>query len=222
MTWHIAAGIIVLLPTEIDNHANTTCVGCNCRIEYYTPFECSVSPFLNKYQEQQNIHICTALTAAKIPLTGETAILRLGQCLNFHDKLQKTLINPNQLQAFRICVCDNSMDEHGALGIELDDMTFLPLQMSRFICGLMTWFPTNKELDSCCIFNLDDVNIWDPPTVAFLTEGNNRYSNVHSVSVHHSHPIDRYVSCNDRILPLFESLSVSSTITSDWHHGLDP
>jgi len=217
-------GDVVLLPTEIDNHADTICAGRNCRIEHYTSYECSVAPFLDEYQEQQNVRICTALTAATIPHTGETVILRCGQSLDFHEKLQKTLINPNQLRAFGINICDDPTDEHRLLGIKLDDRTFLPLQMNGTICGLMTWSPTDEELSSCRIFDLSDVDSWDPSMVVFPAEKGNRYSVVNSLSVSRSHPpqIDCYVSNNDCILPSFESLEVSSTITSDRHHGPDP
>jgi hypothetical protein len=132
------------LPTEIDNHADTTCIGRNCRVEYYTSYECIVSPFLEEYQDQLNVRICTALTATTIPRTGETVILRMGQCLDFHEN--KTLINPNQLQAFGTNVCDDPTDEHWPLGILLDSNTHLPLHMNGSICGLMTWYPTNEEL----------------------------------------------------------------------------
>jgi hypothetical protein len=60
---------IAILPLEINAHADTICTGRNCQIEYYMPYECSVSPFLEDYQDQQNVRICTALTATTIPYT---------------------------------------------------------------------------------------------------------------------------------------------------------
>lgn len=61
---------------------------------------CSLLPFLDEYSDQQDVRICTAFTATTLPYSGETIILRMGQCLDFHKKLSKTLINPNQLRAF--------------------------------------------------------------------------------------------------------------------------
>jgi hypothetical protein len=214
---------VTLLPTEIDNHADTICAGRNCRIESYTPYECSVSPLLEEYQEQQSVKICTALTAASIPSTGETIILRLGQCLDFHDKLHKTLLNLNQLCAYGISVCDDPTDEHRPLGIQLDASTHLPLYMQGSICGLMTWYPTNEELNSCRIFDISDIHNWDPSSVVFpdARHPNDRYSNVYSVAVRHSSVFDCHVSCNDCILPQFDKLCVSSAVTSDRHHTPD-
>ena len=213
---------VIVLPTEIDNHADTICAGKNCRIEYYTPYECSVSPFLEEYQDQQNVRICTALTAATIPSTGETVLLRLGQCLDFHDKMNKTLLNPNQLRAFGISICDDPTDEHRSLGIQLDPNTHLPLYMNGSICGLMTWSPTNEELESCRIFDISDVNDWNPTNVVFAgNNNNNRYSHINATSSRISHLSDAHPVCVDCILPSFELLCVSSTVTTDRHHAPD-
>jgi hypothetical protein len=199
---------VQLLPTEIDNHADTICAGRNCRIEYYTPYECSVSPFLEEYQDQQNIRICTALTAATIPHTGETVILRLGQCLDFHDKMNKTLLNPNQLRAFGISVCDDPTDEYRPLGIQLDPNTHLPLYMNGSICGLMTWPPTNEELESCRIFDISDVDTWDPTNVVFrntaVSNDSRRYSHINAVFSRQSLVSENHPICVDSILPSFE------------------
>jgi hypothetical protein len=215
-------GDVEVLSTEIDNHTDTICVGRNCRMEYYTPYECSVSPFLEEYQEQQNVKICTTLTAASILHTGETVILCLGQCLDFRDKLSKALLNPNQLCAYGINVCDNPTDEYRPLGIQLDDNTHLPLQMMGSIYGFMTWPLTDKELNSCHIFDSSDVHHWDPMNVTFHQQAGKRYSNVYSVVSQCSClPANCYASCNDCILPSIESFCVSSTITSNRHHSPD-
>lgn len=155
------------LPMEIDNHADTTCAGMNCRVEYYTNLKCTVSPFLGEYDEQENIRICTAVTAVTLPSTGETIIIRLGQALDFTTKLDKTLLNPNQLRSYGLSVCDDPVDPYRELGIQLDDDTFLPMSMDGTICGLMTRCPTDEELDTCRIFNTSDEEHWDPSLVAF-------------------------------------------------------
>mmetsp|Transcript_14474 Transcript_14474/g.27238 ORF Transcript_14474/g.27238 Transcript_14474/m.27238 type:complete len:168 (-) Transcript_14474:1387-1890(-) len=152
------------------------------------PYECSVSPFLEEYQDQQNVHICTALTATTIPNTGKTVILHLGQCLDFHDKMNKTLLNPNQFRAFGISICDDPTDEQRPLGIQLDSNTHLPLYMNGSICSLMTLSPTNEELESCRIFDISDLNDWDPTNVVFASNNNNnRYSHIHATSSRISH-----------------------------------
>lgn len=100
----------IMPTTEIDNHVDTICAGKNsCCIESYTSEVCSVSPFLDEYSDQEEIHICTALTATALPHIG----LQMGQFLDFlHTKMSKTLINPNQLSVVSVPVCDNPMEKN--------------------------------------------------------------------------------------------------------------
>ena len=97
--------------TEIDNHADTHCFGRNFRPLAWTGEECSVAPFLPEYSEQENITIFTGATAHTLD-TGEVIILVFGQGLWFGNRMEKSLINPNQCSAFGIPVCDDPTDPH--------------------------------------------------------------------------------------------------------------
>jgi len=68
------------LPSDIDNHADTTCFGNNFRVNSFTSEVCSVSPYLSEYDSITDIPICTAATAVDMDL-GETIILEFGQGL---------------------------------------------------------------------------------------------------------------------------------------------
>ena len=87
------------LPCEIDNHADTTCIGKNFRVISFTSEVCSVSPYLSEYESMEDIPICTAATAVDLD-TGETIILEFGQGLWFEDRMSHSLINPNQCRSF--------------------------------------------------------------------------------------------------------------------------
>ena len=63
---------------------------------------------------------------------GETLILMFGQGLWFGDRMQRSLINPNQCRAFGIKICDDPTDPHRDLGIELDDNNFIPMADGLF------------------------------------------------------------------------------------------
>ena len=86
-------------PTEIDNHADTNCFGINFRPMYFTSDVCSVYPFLEEYAHQEDIQICTAVTAYDTD-EGETIILQFGQGLWFGNRMARSLINPNQCRHF--------------------------------------------------------------------------------------------------------------------------
>ena len=60
-----------------------------------------MSPFLPEYMEQTNVPICTGVTALKI-YSGEVVILEFGQGLWFGNRMEKSLINPNQCRKFGI------------------------------------------------------------------------------------------------------------------------
>ena len=103
--------------TEMDNHADTICFGKNFRPIYFTSEVCQVSPFLSEYEEQMDVPICTAVTALDMD-DGETILLQFGQGLWFGERMDRSLINPNQCRAYGISICDDPTDLHRPLGIQ--------------------------------------------------------------------------------------------------------
>jgi len=103
------------LPSEIDNHADTACFGKNFRVISFTSEVFSVSPYLSEYDSITNIPICTAATAVDMD-SGETIILKFGQGLWFGDRLNHSLINPNQCRSYGISVCDDPTDQNRDIG----------------------------------------------------------------------------------------------------------
>ena len=49
----------------------------------------------------------------------EVVILELGKGLWFGNRIEKSLINPNQCRKFRIKICNDPTNPHKKLGIEL-------------------------------------------------------------------------------------------------------
>ncbi len=91
---------------ELDSHADTSCIGANCRIIAYTDKVCSVSPFHPKYKAMDNIPVVQAGTAYDDLDTGKTYILILNQSLYMGDALPSTLLNLNQARSNNIVVDD--------------------------------------------------------------------------------------------------------------------
>ena len=54
------------LPSQIDNHADTTCFGKNFRVISLTSEVCSVSPYLSEYESISDVPVCTAATAVDL------------------------------------------------------------------------------------------------------------------------------------------------------------
>ena len=116
--------------TEMDNHADTNFFGANFRPISFTLEECAVYIFLPEYSEQNNVPICTGVTA--LPLdSGEVVIMEFGQGLWFGNRTEKSLINPNQYQKCGIQICDDTADPYRKLVIEASEDLLIPMTMER-------------------------------------------------------------------------------------------
>ena len=87
---------------ELDSHADTTCFGSNFTLVYSTDQRCDVAPYSSEYKAMEDIPIVGAATAYDDQTTGQTTILLFHQGLWFGNKLDHSLINPNQLRSFGI------------------------------------------------------------------------------------------------------------------------
>jgi len=94
--------------------------------------------------------------------SGERIILEFGQGLWFGDRLNHSLINPNQCRSYGINVCDDPTDKHRVIGMELSENYFLPFTMRGTTCYFTSRLPTIEELESCQTFKVSDDNDWDP------------------------------------------------------------
>ena len=154
-----------VLPSEIDNHADTHCFGQNFIPFTWTDLVCSVSPFLGEYDATENVRICSGATAYTTA-EGETIILIFGQGLWFGERMDKSLINPNQCRSFGIGVCDDPTDPYRQLGFFHDD-EFFPLFMQGSTAMMLTRRPTAQELDECRKYYMSDPDLWDPDNVTY-------------------------------------------------------
>ena len=142
------------LSCKFDNHADTTCFGKNFRVISFTSEVCSVSPFLSEYDSVTDVPICTAATALELE-SGETIILEFGQGLWFGERMEHSLINPNQCRSYGIRVCDDPTDEYRKIGMELSDDYVVPFQMKGNTCYFQSRSPSLSEIETCRTFMLN-------------------------------------------------------------------
>ena len=177
--------------TEIDNHADTCCFGANFTPLFFTGHVCQVQPFIDTYQSIENVEICTTATAYDDVKTGLTYILIFNQGLWFGQRLQHSLINPNQCRAAGIDLCDDPFDPFRSLSIHdpVTDTT-LPLEMNGTICQFTTRVPSNDELEYCPRIILTSDLPWDPsqPMLPSLTRDRGLKANQVS-QVNSFHPV---------------------------------
>jgi hypothetical protein len=91
---------------ELDSHADTCVGGSNCVVMEVTNQTVNVSAFTEAHGVMQNIPVVTAAAAFDDEKAGITYILILGQCIYMGDKMNNTLLCPNQLRANGIIVDD--------------------------------------------------------------------------------------------------------------------
>ena len=148
---------------ELDTHADTCALGSNFVPLHFSGRVCDVAPYnSNAYDPEKDIPIVTAATAYTNQATGEVTIIVINEALWFGDKLQHSLINPNQLRFAGLTVQDNPFAPD--LSITHDELV-IPLDTHGTIVSFETTAPTQAELDNSphVHFTLDTE--WDPHTV---------------------------------------------------------
>jgi hypothetical protein len=103
----------------------------------------------------------------KPPQTGETSILILNEAIWMGDKMDRTLVNPNQLHAYGLTLQDNPFSE-APICIATEGHEFiLSLTSSCTILEVTTRTPTEAKLQSCPHVSLLSEYKWDPQNVRF-------------------------------------------------------
>jgi len=126
-----------------------------------------------------NIPIVTAATAFDDPSTGQTKILIIGQAIYMGDKVQHTLLCPNQMRAFGLHVEDIPMhlapsskpSAHTTYCPETDFN--IPLPLEGVFSYFPSWTPTRDELETCKRVYLTNEHEWDPHSCHFQDQENN-------------------------------------------------
>ena len=153
--------------SDLDSHADTCCLGSNCCITSKSGKVVNVKPFTDELSSVQEIEIGSGETAYTCS-NGETYILIINEGLIFGDRLENTLLTPNQMRSNGITVEDTptqfdrrsrhtivGADDHG------DDVT-LPLTLRGVISYLSTRYPTEEEQRNCRRTTLTSDVEWDP------------------------------------------------------------
>jgi hypothetical protein len=123
--------------------------------------------FTSEYEPMRNIPVAKTATAYDDPYDHETYILVTEYSLYFGDKLENTLLCPQQMQSHGIEVDDvprhlsiDGKSSH-SINIPAEDV-HLPLLLHRCISYLPTRYPTDYELEHCKWLILSSDAIWDP------------------------------------------------------------
>ena len=111
---------------ETDSNADTCCPGKNWSVYSYTYCSADVHPYEDSYAPIKDVPIVSGATAFTDD-NGVTYILIIHEALYYGDKLDHSLINPNQLRHNNVGYWDNPYDKDKPLGIDVTDDLFIPL-----------------------------------------------------------------------------------------------
>ena len=146
---------------ESDSHADTTVAGSNMLCISYTDQTCDVYPFSDSYTPMKGVPIVTACTAHDNTLTGETTILIFNQVIWLGNKLENSLICPNQVRSFGIPLCDDPYDPNRRLGMQLENEE-IPFDITNGMAGTTTRVPTWEEYHNFRHVVVTSDQPWDP------------------------------------------------------------
>jgi hypothetical protein len=158
---------------ELDSHADTACVGADCRVITYTEQTCEVSLFHPDYKPLLDVPIVQTTTAYTDPENGRTYILIINEALYLGDVLAVCYLNPNQMRAHGRIVDD--IPQH--LAPDPSAMTHsifvpslilrIPLALKEIVSRIVTHYPSTEELQTCEWVELTSSEPWEPSSSLF-------------------------------------------------------
>ena len=166
---------------ECDTNADTCCLGKNFIISQYTTRSSDVYAYDKSYEPIENVPIVTGMTAYDDDATGQTYILVFHEALYYGNKLDHSLINPNQLRNYGIKVNDNPYDRSNSLGIIANDEVLIQMHTRGTKIQFGTRVPTTQELNECLKIDMTSPIPWEPSQVC-MQEINRPVSDISSVT----------------------------------------
>ena len=158
---------------ELDTHADTCVAGSNTLKIESTNRKVAVTGFSSEMDILQDIEIATVATAYTRSSDGKTICLVIHEALYFGDRLEHTLLNPNQLRVNGLLVRDIPLQfpesSSHSIYFPLTGMD-LPLKMDGVISYLDTRKPTLEEWNECERVELTSDVPWDPYSAHFALE----------------------------------------------------
>ena len=150
---------------EADTNADTIVAGCNFTNIGNTNRVADVYGFTTDLGKCDNVPIATAATAWTDPQSDVTYILVFHETLFYGDRLDHSLINPNNLRHYGIDFWDNPYDKHHDLSIEVPNEIIIPLKTKGTKVLFTTHKPLQRELSSCPMIYMNSANPWNPKTI---------------------------------------------------------
>jgi hypothetical protein len=158
---------------ELDSHADTCVAGNNTLLISHDDQRVSVNAYSDELKPLKGILIATVTTLYEDEKSGDMYILVIHQALYFGDRLQSSLLNPNQMRHAGLIVEDvpRQFDPRSSHSIYLPDHKVrIPLRLEGVISGFDSRAPTWKECMDNDIphFEITSCDPWTPASDVFF------------------------------------------------------
>ena len=136
---------------ELDSHADTCVAGDNTLLISENNTTCNVNGYCSELATLKDIPLGTVATAWEDPNSGKTTLLIIQAALYFGDRMDSSLLNPNQLRTNGLIVEDvplqfNTGSTHSIY--DLRTKLRIPLTLRGFVSGFETRKPTTDEFNN--------------------------------------------------------------------------
>jgi Reverse transcriptase (RNA-dependent DNA polymerase) len=170
---------------ECDTNADTCCLGRNFVVLQSTFRTADVYAYDTSIRPIENVPIVTGATAYDDVTSGRTYILVFNEALYYGEKLDHTLINPNQVRSYGIPFWDSPFDPTRSLSIDVNDDLQIPMRTVGTKLLFTTRVPTADELATCEHIHMTSALPWNPAEVLMLqatTQGGSTHPWKHQIA----------------------------------------
>ena len=161
------------ISTMEDNECETNddfcCLCKNLVVLHATYRTADVYAYNTSITPIKNVLIVSeASTAYDDPVTGSTYILVFNESLYYGERLDHSLINPNQLQAYGILLWHSPYDSMHDLSIEVTTALSIPLRTFGTEIVFRTRVPTSDKLCTCEHVQMTSPSSWNQSDVIMV------------------------------------------------------
>ena len=168
---------------EMDTMADTCCAGINWTLVETTGLECAVNDFAGNQVGEQHVPVATCATLIREAKTGIETIVIGHQMLWFGSKLDKTLLNQNQIRHAGHTVRDDPtrQGEEG-FGIWADGV-MIPFQVKGTVVYFESRALSHQEIESLPHIVITRQELWEPKMVDLSRVGASPYEDAYALSM---------------------------------------
>jgi hypothetical protein len=140
-------------------------LGKNFVVLAYTTRTADVYAYDKSIKPIENVPIVSGATAYDCPRTKETYILVFHESLYYGQRLDHSLINPNQVRHSGVEFWDNPYDDTRDMSIATSNGICIPLRTQGTKVLFRSRSPTSDELENCLHIDMTSRREWNPTSV---------------------------------------------------------